>query len=284
MVDALSGSSASNQIRLQQAQQAMFKKMDVNGDSKVDRSEFVSAKPKDVTEQQAGALFDALDSGKSGSLSADDIKSGFARLSSSVKSTLINAQAGAQAAEGGRGGPPSAADMFKKSDTDGDGKVTKQEFVNSRPDNVSEDQAGAFFDRLDTQKSGSLTEDQMTTALQSEGPGGPPPGGGGPGGPGGGPGGPPPGGGRGGPGGAVGGGGQNSQSSQLASLLGDSLSSSSGSSSDSSDASDSSKSSKSSNDSSTAALLETLKRASQSYGSSNYSMQASITRSFSVSF
>lgn len=51
---------------------------------------------------------------------------------------------------------------FKAMDTDGNGKVSEQEFVASRPKNVSEEDATKRFTSLDTDKTGELTEAQMT--------------------------------------------------------------------------------------------------------------------------
>ncbi|MEI6986272.1 MAG: EF-hand domain-containing protein [Rhodospirillaceae bacterium] len=89
-VDSSYGSSAATQ--LQRYQRPSFKKMDVNGDGTVDRAEFVSTKPKNVSEERAGKLFDKLDSKSTGSLSASDMKSAFQKLDDSMKSTLLNAQ------------------------------------------------------------------------------------------------------------------------------------------------------------------------------------------------
>lgn len=51
---------------------------------------------------------------------------------------------------------------FKAMDTDGNGKVSEQEFVAARPKNVSEEDATKRFTSLDTEKTGELTEAQMT--------------------------------------------------------------------------------------------------------------------------
>lgn len=51
---------------------------------------------------------------------------------------------------------------FKAMDTDGNGKVSEQEFVTARPKDVSEEDATKRFTSLDTDKTGELTEAQMT--------------------------------------------------------------------------------------------------------------------------
>jgi Ca2+-binding EF-hand superfamily protein len=171
--------SATTSYSLQQLQHQQrpkppsFKDQDANNDGKVDRSEFVATKPKGMSEDDAGSLFDKLDSQKSGALSESDLKSAFQTLGRGMKSTLLQAQADQS------GGDDPLADLFKTSDADGDGKVTRDEFVASRPKDASEDQAGSLFDQLDSESSGSLTLDQMKTGMEKMGPppGGPPPGG-----------------------------------------------------------------------------------------------------------
>lgn len=96
---------------------------------------------------------------------------------------------GSQSADG-RGGPD-PSELFAKLDSDGDGKVTRDEFVASRPDDVSEEDAGKLYDKI-AEKSGGdgtdgLSQEQFATGLKSAGPpagggapsGAPPAGGGG---------------------------------------------------------------------------------------------------------
>ncbi|EME68587.1 suppressor protein SRP40 [Paramagnetospirillum caucaseum] len=81
---------------------------------------------------------------------------------------------------------PDAAELFAKLDGDGDGTVTRDEFVAGRPDDVSEEQATAFYDKIAEDSGGDadvgLTQEQFATGLQNAGPpagGGAPPAGGG---------------------------------------------------------------------------------------------------------
>ncbi len=52
-------------------------------------------------------------------------------------------------------------DMFSRIDTDGNGSVSKEEFVLNRPDGVSESQASEKFAELDSEGTGSLSAEQM---------------------------------------------------------------------------------------------------------------------------
>lgn len=155
----------------------MFSRIDTDGDGKVTRDEFVAGAP-DGDDDKAGQLFDALDSQGSGSLSESDMLSAFQQLASQMQAVLIQQQQGHQ-------GPPDPSSFFDNLDTDGDGSVSKEEFVAGRPDGVSEEDATSFFDELDSEGTGSLTKDQFVEAMQDAAPppppnmaGGQPPGGG----------------------------------------------------------------------------------------------------------
>ena len=93
-----------------------------------------------------------------------------------VRKTLDDFEKKMGSAGGAPGGDkPDPTAMFKKLDTNGDGKVTKDEFVAGKPDNVSADQAGALYDSLAQGKTGGLTQDEFTSAMKAQ----KPPGGGG---------------------------------------------------------------------------------------------------------
>ena len=123
---------------------------DPHGDATVTRADELVA---------IGARFDALDTNKDGSLSADELAAG--------------APAGGPGGPGGRGGRGPGG----RADADGDGKVSKDEYVTSQL---------RRFDAQDADKDGKLTKAERDAARERRGQGGP--------GGGGGWGGPPPGG------------------------------------------------------------------------------------------
>jgi Ca2+-binding EF-hand superfamily protein len=115
--------------------------MDSDGDGIVSKAEFVSARPSDVAEDQAGALFDSFDSEGAGSLS-------------------VSALSEAMSAQGGPGGPPPAAgdddddddqiaSLFSELDANGDGVVTADEFTSAMSSDASESQTSDLFALLD---------------------------------------------------------------------------------------------------------------------------------------
>ncbi|MDQ0454191.1 EF-hand domain-containing protein [Rhizobium paknamense] len=71
--------------------------------------------------------------------------------------------------------PPSAEERFDSMDSDGDGKVTEEEFTAAAPEGVSEEQSAALFEKLDSEGTGYITEDQLAADQQQGGPQGGPP-------------------------------------------------------------------------------------------------------------
>ncbi|NYT32649.1 EF-hand domain-containing protein [Rhizobium sp. WYCCWR 11128] len=132
--------------------------LDSDGDGYVSRAEFVAARPSDVTEDQANTLFDSFDSESTGSLSVD---------------ALAEAMSVEQSQRSGGPPPPPAGDddlasLLSDLDTDGDGSISKDEFVAGRPSDVTEDQAGTLFDSFDSEGAGSLSVDALTEAMSAE--------------------------------------------------------------------------------------------------------------------
>lgn len=121
-------------------------------------------------------------------MSVSDMTSAFQQMSSLMQATMLQAQeASGTQASGGQGGHhghhgPDATEMFSKLDTDGDGSVTKDEFLAGKPDNVSDEQAESLWSKISGDNGDSLTQEQFVSGMQSAeqsrhaGRGGPPPG------------------------------------------------------------------------------------------------------------
>ena len=197
MISSISSSASSSAL----LGQKLFAKIDVNGDGSVTRDEFVSSRPKGVSETQAGELFTTLDTGGTGSLTQTQFSQGMAASKSSEDSSsagasgelssetlaallqLLQTVTGGEASGsivGAAGGtPPSADDMFTMMDTDADGVVSEEEFLAAKPDDVSDEQALALFNSIDTENTGSITSEQFTASIAAGpaagGGGGPPP-------------------------------------------------------------------------------------------------------------
>jgi Ca2+-binding EF-hand superfamily protein len=154
-------------------QKSFSTKLDTNSDNKIDRDEFIVGRPDDVSEDQAGALFDRLDSTGTRSLSQGSLTSAIQHMNSGMQSVLLQAQEENQRG-GHHGGPPDPEEMFTELDTDADGTVTRDEFVAGRPKDVSEDQAGTFFDKIATaagaESASGLSQTQLASGLESLGP------------------------------------------------------------------------------------------------------------------
>ncbi len=185
MLQGIGSYSSSSATRLSQ----MLSKLDTNNDGTINRAEFVAGKPTDVSANDAGTLFDTLDTSKSGSMSASDMATAFQQMGSAMQSALIQAQSDNSAtststdattasADGsatgtvqgghhhGHGGH-GAAKMFDALDTNGDGTVSKDEFVAGAPQGVTADQAGGLFDKISNGNGDSLTKDQFVSGFKS---------------------------------------------------------------------------------------------------------------------
>ena len=81
-----------------------------------------------------------------------------------------------QLSDAGKAAMLSTSEMYDKMDADGDGAVTQEEFVASRPDDVTEEMAANLYNSFDTDTSGALTESEYETAMNQAPPPPPPPG------------------------------------------------------------------------------------------------------------
>ena len=173
-------SGASSQ--LSGMKQAMFRSIDSNGDGKLNKAEFVAGKPKGVSDAQASTMFDKLDTSGSGSITQAQLEDGMKKNSpvgggapGKISDDMLAAilQLGQQTETSSTGGLTQGAknddDIFAKIDTDANGKVSKKEFLATRPEGISEDMASAMFDKLDKNGKGELTQDEMESAMKGVG-------------------------------------------------------------------------------------------------------------------
>jgi Ca2+-binding EF-hand superfamily protein len=63
-----------------------------------------------------------------------------------------------------------AEDLLKKIDTNSDGSVSADEFISSRPEDVTEDQAKQLWSILDASNNGSMIRSQFVEAMESQEP------------------------------------------------------------------------------------------------------------------
>lgn len=103
---SIGGVSGFNSASLAQMREQMFQKLDADGSGGVDETEFANG-PSGSGGMDSGiasALFTSFDSDSDGSLTQDELESGFQKLSSSMRSVLIGTQE--QGGPGGADGPP----------------------------------------------------------------------------------------------------------------------------------------------------------------------------------
>ncbi len=122
--------------------------LDTNGDGIISSEELEAAK--------SGRTQDPT-------VSSDNAATGAqSQVQSSMISMLLQASSASQA-EGEQS--RDARDLFSAIDADGDGKITQDEFVSARPEELSEEEATARFAELDKEKSGFLTEESFAAGF-----------------------------------------------------------------------------------------------------------------------
>jgi Ca2+-binding EF-hand superfamily protein len=122
--------------------------LDTNGDGVISAEELEAAKSSRTQDP---------------TVSSDNAATGAqSQLQSSMISMLLQASSTAQT-EGEQS--RDSRDLFSAIDADGDGKITQDEFVSARPEEVSEEEATARFGELDTEKSGFLTEETFAAGM-----------------------------------------------------------------------------------------------------------------------
>jgi Ca2+-binding EF-hand superfamily protein len=177
-------SSASNaNAQYYASQKSLFSKLDSDQSGTLSQDEFVSGRPKNVSESQASSLYSKIDSSGSGAVSEDQFDQGMASdhkprgiealvTADAMAVLMLMSQQGGQTFASDMDvpdGAPSAADIYAGMDTDGDGSVTQAEFLSARPDDMSEDDATTLYNAIDTDATGSITEAQFSDAMKQQG-------------------------------------------------------------------------------------------------------------------
>lgn len=159
--------------------QNLFSKIDTNKSGTVSKEEFVVGRPDDVSAEDAASLFSKIDETGSGELTQDTMNSLFSQ-NNALSSTTFQALTDAIEAESSSSQNGSLSDMIAAMDTDNSGTITQEEFVSARPSDVTEEMAENLWNSFDTEESGSLSTETLTTAMaSSQGAPPPPPSGGG---------------------------------------------------------------------------------------------------------
>lgn len=106
-----------------------FKKIDANGDGKVTLEEFETAAPSTMDKATADKLYAKIDKDSDGSFTEDDLKSSINdAVKAGGKHRHHHHHGGGDVAGAQPFGAASLDDLFKTADTDGDGKLSLDEF------------------------------------------------------------------------------------------------------------------------------------------------------------
>ena len=150
-IDAIG--SNTDQIR------AMLQRIDAQKVSEIAKIDGKKGQPADVQAARETSLHVA----GVGEIEPTDFTNAFQQLSTVMQSALVRLQEenGAPLAPP----PPSPEDLFAKVDEDADGVVTKDEFINNQPEDVTAEEAEARWTALAGEDGESLTKEQFLTNL-----------------------------------------------------------------------------------------------------------------------
>jgi Ca2+-binding EF-hand superfamily protein len=149
--------------------QKLFKKLDKNGDSKVTKDELKTAlsdanSGSTISDTTLNDLFNKLDTDGSGSISESELEAGAQQMRPPPPPP------GGPGGPGGAGGP-SASDMaqslFQTADTDGDGKITKDQLYSALSQNgPTPDNMDQIWSETDTNGDGYVTLTELQVAME----------------------------------------------------------------------------------------------------------------------
>lgn len=168
-------SSYSAASAMQQLQQSMLQKADKDADGSLTLDEFSavgseknSGRTSSADQARAEKLFKSIDADSDGKASESELGSFFSKLSSENQSSLIALQA-----KQSSGNPMS--DLLSKSDADGNGSLSLDEFSAAGPKGASSDKSAEIFGEIDSDEDGEVTEDELAAFAETRRPDGPPP-------------------------------------------------------------------------------------------------------------
>lgn len=164
-------SASGNSAAYQAYKSEMFRRRDTDGNGSLSKEESAAGRPSETTSKPRSAAVGASDSTSATSSSPESFLSGDAM----AILMMMRQQGGFSFEGGGSGGDPSSAYMSAQMDADGDGSITQAEFVSSRPEDVSEEDATALFASIDSEGKGALTAEELDAGMKASAP--PPPGG-----------------------------------------------------------------------------------------------------------
>ena len=147
---AAPGGARPDMTRAQAQERAvkMFERMDANKDGKLDTAD---------REARQKARFDRLDTNKDGSLSREEFNTRPERAQQAGKGERPEGKRGGWHHRGGKGRMGHGGPKMKQADSNGDGAISQAEFTAAHL---------AMFDKLDTNKDGTVTAQERKDAHQ----------------------------------------------------------------------------------------------------------------------
>jgi Ca2+-binding EF-hand superfamily protein len=170
MVSSISSGSSYGTEAMEAMRQSRFKKIDSDGDGKITKSEMSASQPQDGKGPSVDDIFSKVDTNQDGVIDDSEDQTAFQQMQAN-----------------GPGGPPPggpppdaskmAADIFKSTDTDSDGKITKAELTKSLTQSGQSSSDSSKVDELfkaaDTDGDGTITQAELAAYMEKMQP--PPP-------------------------------------------------------------------------------------------------------------
>lgn len=154
MVSSISGGSGFSTQAMETMRQNRFKKLDQDGDGKITKDEMSAGKPKDGKGPSVDDIFSKIDTNQDGAIDETENKVGFEKMQQ----------------QQGPGGPPDpskmAAELFKKADADGDGKISKDELTQALPKDGKGPSVDDIFKSADSDEDGTISSTELEDSFK----------------------------------------------------------------------------------------------------------------------
>ena len=153
------GAAGSGQAGNKLSVEDMFSQLDADSDGAISESEFLAAKPDDVTTEMAQQLYNSFDADSDKSLTAEE-----------YAGAMNNAPPPPPPPNGGNSAKAAdteyASDAVSALDTNGDGVISLEELLAAKSDDVSNELAQQVFNILDANGDGSVSASEYAEATQ----------------------------------------------------------------------------------------------------------------------
>jgi Ca2+-binding EF-hand superfamily protein len=160
--------SVFSSISASQRHAQMFKKLDTNGDGKIDAAELQAGAPKDGKSKDAATIMKEVDTSGDGSIDSTENDAFLTKMEAQGNPGVPPPGPKPSGGPQGRPADSSSQDVsaiFDKLDTNKDGVVSLQELMAATGDDGTTSDLNDLFTSIDSNSDGSVTKDELSTFL-----------------------------------------------------------------------------------------------------------------------